>query len=121
MDRSSSAGHVHPESLSASEKSVIANSVQAASSKDRSQPLRSNPMGPINYQVADLFGRCFLKICYWVEVVSSLTRRGESVHYTALRKPANHAPQHPANASGSAFDSEQAVSTLSGSSDVGNA
>jgi hypothetical protein len=89
MDQSSSAGHVSPAPLSASVKSVLTDNLQEKKAAGSSGPLRSisisnNP----NHQVADLFGRCFLRVCYWVEVFSSLTRKGGPVPYTQLPKRA---------------------------------
>ena len=121
MNVNSPAGHVNPASFSASIKSIVTNSVQIELSKVRSQPLRSTAIRSINYQVADFFGRCFLGFCYWVEVFFSLTRRDESEHYTALPEPPDRSPLHPATASISDFVSQQASSTVTGSSDVGEA
>src|SRR5690349_2577313 len=116
MDESSPAGQVNPASLSASVKSVVAKSIQVESKRHRNPPPRSTAIRSINYQAADLFGRCFLKVCYWAEVVLSLTRGGESVHYTAPPTLANRPPLHPATASISNFVGDQAGSTLAGSS-----
>lgn len=117
MNVNSPAGHVNPASFSASVKSAIAKGVQVQPRRGRSQPLRSTAIRSINYQVADLFGRCVLRVCYWAEIVLSFTRRDESVHYTALPKPTGSSPLHPATASISDFVSHQASSTLTGSSD----
>jgi hypothetical protein len=117
MDESSPAGQVNPASLSASAKSVVAKSIQVGHRRGRSQPVRSTAIRSINCQVADLFGRCFLRVCYWAEILLSFTRGDESVHYTAPPKPANRAPLHPATASISNFIREQAGSALTGSSD----
>lgn len=31
-----------------------------------------------NYEVADLFGRCFLRVCFWLDVFTSLARGYEA-------------------------------------------
>jgi hypothetical protein len=116
MDESSPAGQVNPASLSASVRSVVAKSIHVGRRRDRYQPLRSTAIHSINYQVADLFGRCVLKVCYWAEIVLSFTRGDESVHYTAPPRPANP-PLHPATASISNFIREQTGSALTGSSE----
>jgi hypothetical protein len=115
MYESSPAGHVNPASFSASIKSAIAKSIQVKPRTVPNQPLRST--GAINYQIADRFGRCFLKVCYWAEVFLSFTRGDESVRYPAQPKPANRPSLHPATASISNFISEQAGSTRASSSD----
>lgn len=112
MDSSSSAGPVDPALLSASVKSVVTTNLQANSFVGSSEPLSSISIGRPNYQVADLFGRCFLRVCYWVEVFSSLTR-GEPVPYTALPKPAVASLQTLATAEIPGLISEQADSVLS--------
>jgi hypothetical protein len=40
----------------------------------------------VNYAVADLFGRCFLRVCYWVDVFASMTRRGEPLPYAPFAR-----------------------------------
>jgi len=91
MDQSSSAGHMNPASLSASVKSVLTDSLQEKTTAGSSGAFRSISAGNNqNYQVADVFGRCFLRVCYWVEVFSSLRRKGEPVPYAfPKRTPAS--------------------------------
>jgi hypothetical protein len=36
------------------------------------------------YTVADVFGRCFLRVCFWVDVFSSMARRGEPLPYVPV-------------------------------------
>ena len=117
MDGNSPAGQVDPASFFASVKSVVGNRVRVVEGKSRSRPRRSTAVHSINYQAADLFGRCFLKVCYWAEIFLSLTRGDDSAHYTSPPTPANRPLLHPATASASNFIREQAGSTLAGSSD----
>ena len=42
-----------------------------------------------DYAVADLFGRCFLRVCFWVNVFSSLARRGEPMGYVPSQPKAS--------------------------------
>jgi hypothetical protein len=116
MDGNSPAGQVDPASFSASVKSVVANSIEVGPQRRRNPPPRSTAIGSVNYQAADLFGRCVLKVCYWAEIVLSFTRGVESVHYTAPPTPVNRPPLHPATASLSDFINEEG-SALAGSSD----
>ena len=115
MDESSSAGPVDPASVPASVNSVVTTNLQAKSAIGSSEPLSSIAIVDPNYQVADLFGRCFLRVCYWVEVFSSLTRRGEPVPYTALAKPAVASLQTLATEEIPELISEQADSVLAAS------
>ena len=120
MDQSSPAGHVGPASF-ASVKSGVSKTVQIESRKGRGQPLRSTEIHSINYQVADLFGRCFLKVCYLAEIILSFSRGGEPAPYTALPKAAQRSPLHPATTSVSDLINEQAGAALAGPSDAGEA
>jgi hypothetical protein len=88
MDQSSSAGPVGSASLPASAKSVVSNNSQAKSVVGSSEPWRSISISNRNHQVADLFGRCFLRVCYWVDVFSSFTRRDQPVPHAQLPKRA---------------------------------
>ena len=110
MDGNSPAGQVDP-------ASVVGNRVRVVAAKGRSQPTHSTSVHSINYQAADLFGRCVLRVCYWAEIFLSFTRGSESAQYKAPPKPANRPPLHPATASLSDFISERAGCTLTGSSD----
>ncbi len=116
MDQSSAAGHMDPASLSDSVESVVSTTFHEGSlglGKSQRQVRVRNP----SYQVADLFGRCFLRVCYWVEVFSSFTRRGEPVPYTALPKRTVASLQTPGMATQvPELISEQADSVLSASS-----
>jgi len=89
MDRSSGAGQVSPAAVTATVRSALTNrqievDIPAASRA----ALRSIPSGNGDYAVADLFGRCFLRVCYWVDMFASMTRRGEPLPYV----PFTHQP-----------------------------
>ena len=81
MNRSSGAGQVNPATVAATVKSVITNRQTELNPVKASIPASSPTVLPSNYAVADLFGRCFLRVCYWVDVFASMTRRGEPLPY----------------------------------------
>ena len=76
MNQGSGAGNVNPASVASSVKEII-NEHQAKLLNAGTNPPVSNPSRNADYQVADLFGRCFLRVCYWINVFSSIARRGE--------------------------------------------
>lgn len=91
MDLSSGAGRqINPAAVAASVKSVITNSRTKLNAVESSIPASLPNARPsnVNYAVADLFGRCFLRVCYWVDVFTSMTRRGEPLPYV----PFTHEP-----------------------------
>ena len=49
---------------------------------------RAPTRGESEYPVADLLGRCFLRLCFWVDLVAAWTRRGRPLQ---VRAPAGHA------------------------------
>jgi hypothetical protein len=121
MDRSSLAGHGNPASLSASEKFVASTNLKASSGAGGSQPLGSLATNSHSYQMTDIFGRCFLRVCYWVEVFSSFTRRSEPVRHTPLSKT-KPALQTPLLATAPESVSESSADpALAGSPAVGKA
>jgi hypothetical protein len=71
MDQGSGAGYPNPAAIAASLKSAIAKQPQQLEIPDSIRR-------PSDHRVADLFGRCFLRVCYWVDVFSSMARRGEA-------------------------------------------
>lgn len=82
MDRISGTGEVNPVAVAATVRSVITNRQQqlnAAKAPAAAWP-SAEPRN-LNYSVADLFGRCFLRVCYWVDIFTSMTRRGEPLPY----------------------------------------
>lgn len=83
MDRSSGAGQVNPAAVAATVQLVITKSQNQLSAAEASIPasLPAVRSGHVNYAVADLFGRCFLRVCYWVDVFASMARRGEPLPY----------------------------------------
>jgi len=97
MDQSSSAGPAEPASPFAFVKSVVTTNLQPKSVAS-SEPWVSIAISDPNYQVADLFGRCFLRVCYWVDVFSSFTRRGQPVQYTQPSRRSVGSLQTPAAA-----------------------
>ena len=70
MDQGSGAGSSSPAAITTFVKSVITN--QSKELQNQASLRR-----PRDHRVADLFGRCFLRVCYWVDVFSSMARRGE--------------------------------------------
>lgn len=88
MNRSSGAGQVNPATVAATVKSVITNRQTELNPVKASIPASSPTVLPSNYAVADLFGRCFLRVCYWVDVFASMIRRGEPLPYV----PFTHQP-----------------------------
>jgi len=95
MDRSSPAGNGNPASLSATERLAVNTTLQTRSGAGGRQPVGSVAIDTHSYQMTDIFGRCFLRVCYWVEVFSSLTRRSARVPYTSLPKTRPVALQTP--------------------------
>jgi hypothetical protein len=90
MDQGSGAGISNPAAITASVKSVI--STHSSKLETRAHPELSIRK-PTDYRVADLFGRCFLRVCYWVDVFSSMTRRGEPLAFVPFpRQPATALP-----------------------------
>ena len=43
-----------------------------------------SPTSEREYPVADLLGRCFLRVCFWADLFSSWTRRGRPLQFRAL-------------------------------------
>ncbi|HTM37120.1 MAG TPA: hypothetical protein VL156_10260 [Terriglobales bacterium] len=78
MDQGSGAGRSTPVAITSSVKSVIPN--PPTKLKAQAHPEVSTRRPP-DYRVADLFGRCFLRVCYWVDVFSSMARRGEPLAF----------------------------------------
>ncbi len=76
MDRISGTGEVNPVAVAATVRSVIANQT-TLTLESAAAELDSAQTRTLNYTVADLFGRCFLRVCYWVDLFSSMGRRGE--------------------------------------------
>ena len=82
MDRSSGAGQVSPAAVAATVRSVVTNrQIELNDAAASRTALRSIPSGSVDYSVADLFGRCFLRVCYWVDIFASMRRRGEPLPY----------------------------------------
>jgi hypothetical protein len=96
MDQSSGAGSVNPASVAASVKAII---THHTSSRIESNPQFSVSSRRADYRVADLFGRCFLRVCYWVEVLSSMRRRGKQLSYVPFPRslPTSIPPVNQAN------------------------
>jgi hypothetical protein len=84
MDQGSGASSLHPASVAVSAQPIVkktqtsATTTQIAAAAFVSARARNS-----DYRVADLFGRCFLRVCYWVEVFSSMARRGEPLPYSS--------------------------------------
>ena len=90
MNRRSGAGQVNPAVVTATVQSVITNRQSELKAVETSIPASLPTVRPstADYAVADLFGRCFLRVCYWVDVFTSMTRRGEPLPYV----PFTHQP-----------------------------
>lgn len=86
MDRSSGAGQVSPAAVAATVKSVIHHHQTKSKAVEASAPTLTSAQP--NYAVADLFGRCFLRVCYWMDIFASMTRRGKPLPYV----PFTHQP-----------------------------
>jgi len=89
MDQGSGSGGISPASVTAS---VIASANTGVTSHPTRLGTENPPLLSIrrdqDYPVADLFGRCFLRVCYWVEVFSSMTRRENPLPYEPFpRRP----------------------------------
>ena len=82
MDQGSGAGHPSPAAISASVKSVITNQPTQTQVHPEAFIRR-----PTDHRVADLFGRFFLRVCYWVDVFSTIKRRGEPLAFVPFPRP----------------------------------
>lgn len=76
MDHCSGSGYSNPAAVTASVKSLIARHQLKLATETQSQVVIREKY---DYSVADLFGRWFLRLCYWVDVFSSMRRRGETM------------------------------------------
>jgi hypothetical protein len=64
------------------------------------------------YTVADVFGRCFLRVCFWVDVFSSMARRGEPLPYVPV--PRSTATRTRTIAAAGSLSAEPAQASASG-------
>jgi hypothetical protein len=76
MDHDASSSSGDQASLRSALKPVI-NTYQPESRGAKPPTSRTISEGPDD-QVADLFGRCFLRICFWLDVFTSFARKAES-------------------------------------------
>jgi hypothetical protein len=85
MNQGSGSGGTSPASVTASADSVVTNhQIRLGTENAPRVSIRRDK----DYPVADLFGRCFLRVCYWVEVFSSMTRREDPLSYEPFpRRP----------------------------------
>jgi hypothetical protein len=83
MDQGYKAGGVDPEAIAGTVKSVVQNHIETQQVRQQANRIRPNWAG---YPAADLFGRCFLRVCLWVDVFTSWTRRGELLAYQGPKK-----------------------------------
>jgi hypothetical protein len=98
MDLSSGAGQVNPAKVAATVKSVITNHQTTLNAVEASISASLPAVPPSSYAVADLFGRCFLRVCYWVDVFTSMRRRAEPLPYVPFaHQPIRLAPIEPAH------------------------
>jgi hypothetical protein len=83
MDQGYKAGGVDPEAIAGSVKSVVQNHVENQLARQEANGRNPNWAA---YPAADLFGRCFLRVCLWVDAFTSWTRRGELLAYQGPKK-----------------------------------
>ena len=83
MDQGYAAGRVDPEAIAGTVKSVVQNHIETQQVRQQANGIRPNWAA---YPAADLFGRCFLRVCLWVDVFTSWTRRGELLAYQGPKK-----------------------------------
>lgn len=69
-------------------KSLLESSWQGIADDGESFPLTSER----DYPVADLLGRCFLRVCFWADLLAYWTRRGRPLQ---VRASVAHAPADP--------------------------
>jgi hypothetical protein len=81
MDRSSGAGQLNPAAVAGSVRTVLNHHQTQLKAAEVSTSILPSAQPRLNYAVADLFGRCFLRVCYWVDIFASMTRRGEPLPY----------------------------------------
>lgn len=73
MDQSQQAATVDRDVIASTVKSVVQN-YQVQQQKKLKHSGRAVDG---TYPVTDLFGRCFLRVCLWVDICTGWTRRGE--------------------------------------------
>lgn len=74
----SGADHVHSAEISALVKSSILNqSTRPADDSPVKLEVAHRAAHQVDYRVADLFGRCFLRVCFLLDMVSSWSRRNK--------------------------------------------
>ena len=89
MDQGGGTGTLNPDVIAASVKSVVDNYQSQLIEKKRSRTQSDD----FAYPVADLFGRCFLRVCLWVDVFTGWTRRRELLAYNPDWKKSRNASQ----------------------------
>jgi len=93
MDRTSGAGQVNPAQVAATVRSVINNhQTELGVAQGLTSTVPSAQARNLDYAVADLFGRCFLRVCYWVDVFSSMRRREPLPYVPFTRQPVRSLP-----------------------------
>lgn len=113
MDRIPGTGQVSPAVVASTVRSVITNrqTQLTAAESSAAVPASAKPE-TINYSVADLFGRCFLRVCYWVDVFASIRRRGEPLPYVPFtRRPLHSLAAVQANEVAETESTGQAIGT----------
>ena len=83
MGQGYKAGGVDPEAILGTVKSVVQNHIEIQQVRQQANTTRPNWAA---YPTADLFGRCFLRVCLWVDVFTSWTRRGELLAHQTCQK-----------------------------------
>ena len=106
MDQGYKAGGVDPEAIAGTVKSVVQNHIESKQVRQQANTTRPDWAG---YPVADLFGRCFLRVCLWVDVFTSWTRRGELLAHQTRQKASSVLPTEPADDRGLLVPAEMTI------------
>jgi len=75
-----------PSAISASVESVLPLLADQTGQVGRSAAVKSNVSSRnLEYPVADLVGRCFLRVCFWIEICTSWTKKYHPPEFTVQR------------------------------------
>ena len=106
MDQGYAAGRVDPEAIAGTVKSVVQNHIENQQVRQQANGIRPNWAA---YPAADLFGRCFLRVCLWVDVFTSWTRRGELLAYQGRMKASSVLPTVPVDGQSALVPAEMTI------------
>ncbi|PYV84689.1 MAG: hypothetical protein DMG93_03920 [Acidobacteria bacterium] len=80
---------VDPSAISASVEAVLPPLADQTGQVGRSAAVKSNVSSRnLEYPVADLVGRCFLRVCFWIEICTSWTKKYHPPEFTVQRAKA---------------------------------